>query len=1064
VRRAALLLLLCLGTLAALAAPALATGTQPAVTGWVNNASPSLPAGSATVGWDAGPLSETQDVAVSGNYAYVPSYFDGTLTAVDLTDTSAPAVDALSSIGTVPSNGTQLVGADSVNVFNGVAYVLSKNLNASNVSNDIGTGNSLTMFDVSGANAGSPVYLGSYTDANNLFGAYGVAVASNGGQTYAYVAAQGCLSNPQPCPNGGVGNNFVVLNVTNPASPTFVTEIHNSGTGTFPNAIHHPTAVVISGNYAYVTSFYGADVAVIDISNPASPQIVATIPNDANSDSAWPNDLAISGHYLLIDNQAGGGPIAIVDISNPTSPVIVGSISSPYLNNAYRIAVYGDFAYVTGTSAASIAAIDISNPMAPRLAGFVTDSTNLLGTTGVDVMPTAGGLYVVATSTHQTGEGGSDLYPPYPPGISSYSSPPTPPFSYGTSGNTDKTGTVAAIQVDPVPNSVTITPSSEPPSSTTQTSASFSFATADAVATVACSLDSGPSAPCTSATTMNYTGLAVGSHTFTVQSTDASGGTTSDQYSWTVTPPSGVPVNSQPPTITGTAQPGQTLTEVNGTWSNGPTSYAYQWEDCDSAGNNCQPISGATGSTYKLTSADIGSTIVVTEAASNSLGAGAPVASSHTQVVTATPVNTQLPVISGTTAQGYTLSVSTGTWTGGALTYTYAWGQCDATGQNCGVINGATASTYTLTAANVGHEIQVKVFAHNSAGSTTAKSQPTAVVTACPAGQTGSPPNCATPHGGGSTAPVNNGAPTVSGRAIVGGTLNGTTGKWSGTAPNFTYAWGECNAHGTQCSPVRGATGPTYRVTKVDVGHTIVLKVTATNSAGSASAKSAPTAVVVCSSCKTGTPPAVKAKPIVIGTMSVGQVVGAGHGTWSGSGIRYAYAWSRCAAHGSSCHAIPRATHAVYRPVEADAGRRLMVTVTATDRGGSTKATSARTAIIARRSVSLAVDVTTASGQHVGSSNTLVVRVRAQVSALIGAYAAIKVGKASAFETTRVMGQSRAGQALRVTLHLTRAQLSQLRAGLAHGLTVMARIYPVRGVAPHHPVAISGYRQIRIVS
>ena len=53
-----------------------------------------------------------------------------------------------------------------------------------------------------------------------------------------------------------------------------------------------------------------------------------------------------------------------------------------------------------------------------------------------------------------------------------------------------------------------------------------------------------------------------------------------------------------------------------------------------------------------------------------------------------------------------------------------------------------------------------------------------------------------------------------------------------------------------------------------------------------------------------------------------------------------------------------------------------MVTVTATDKAGSATATSARTAIVARHSVSLAVAVTTASGQHVGRSGTLVVHVR----------------------------------------------------------------------------------------
>ena len=47
------------------------------------------------------------------------------------------------------------------------------------------------------------------------------------------------------------------------------------------------------------------------------------------------------------------------------------------------------------------------------------------------------------------------------------------------------------------------------------------------------------------------------------------------------------PGNLTLPTISGTPQQGQTLTASNGTWSNSPTSYSYQWARCDSTGGNC---------------------------------------------------------------------------------------------------------------------------------------------------------------------------------------------------------------------------------------------------------------------------------------------------------------------------------------------------------------------------------------------------------------------------------------------------------------------------------------------
>src|ERR1700738_4748632 len=47
------------------------------------------------------------------------------------------------------------------------------------------------------------------------------------------------------------------------------------------------------------------------------------------------------------------------------------------------------------------------------------------------------------------------------------------------------------------------------------------------------------------------------------------------------------PVNTSLPTITGTAQQGQTLTEHHGSWTHEPTSYSYQWLQCDNLGGGC---------------------------------------------------------------------------------------------------------------------------------------------------------------------------------------------------------------------------------------------------------------------------------------------------------------------------------------------------------------------------------------------------------------------------------------------------------------------------------------------
>ena len=84
--------------------------------------------------------------------------------------------------------------------------------------------------------------------------------------------------------------------------------------------------------------------------------------------------------------------------------------------------------------------------------------------------------------------------------------------------------------------------------------------------------------------------------TETASNAGGSGSPAESKATAVVVPP--VPVSSKVPTVTGTAQQGQMLTEHHGEWSNSPTGYTYQWLRCNSLGAGCLPISGATSETY----------------------------------------------------------------------------------------------------------------------------------------------------------------------------------------------------------------------------------------------------------------------------------------------------------------------------------------------------------------------------------------------------------------------------------------------------------------------------------
>jgi hypothetical protein len=80
------------------------------------------------------------------------------------------------------------------------------------------------------------------------------------------------------------------------------------------------------------------------------------------------------------------------------------------------------------------------------------------------------------------------------------------------------------------------------------------------------------------------------------------------------------PDNTSPPTISGTPQEGSTLSGNRGQWANSPTSFADIWLRCDKNGGSCANINGATGRSYKLTSADVGNTIRYRVRATNASG------------------------------------------------------------------------------------------------------------------------------------------------------------------------------------------------------------------------------------------------------------------------------------------------------------------------------------------------------------------------------------------------------------------------------------------------------------
>ena len=146
------------------------------------------------------------------------------------------------------------------------------------------------------------------------------------------------------------------------------------------------------------------------------------------------------------------------------------------------------------------------------------------------------------------------------------------------------------------------------------------------------------------------------------------------------------------------------------------------------------------------------------------------------------------PAISGPVIVGEELSASPGTWTGSPTSYAYQWESCNALGEGCLSVSGATSSSYTLTPSDLESTVRVVVTASNADGSTTATSPPTGPVV--PA------------------APTNEVPPAIGGTAEAGETLSSSPGTWTGRPTSYSYQWEDCNAAGEECDEVRAGRHP----------------------------------------------------------------------------------------------------------------------------------------------------------------------------------------------------------------------------------------------------------------
>ena len=411
-----------------------------------------------------------------------------------------------------------------------------------------------------------------------------------------------------------------------------------------------------------------------------------------------------------------------------------------------------------------------------------------------------------------------------------------------------------------------------------------------------------------------------------------------------------IPVSLTPPTLTGFANVGNTLTLRPGNWrgTEAPT-FSHRWIVCatnpgDFDFGNTLPENWPAGcsvtpgslSSLLLTTSHSGKFIVGQHVATNDSGTRYA-SSAASGPVTEAPRNLSEPIISAERTSGETITATEGTWAGfPAPVLTYQWHSCPSqvttpsqSLAGCTALGPvSTSKTLELEEEHAGRFIRVEEIATNTVnGSTTPTSR-----------RKGSISSEAI-----RTLPEFASTPTISGDHHVGRILTARAGTVSGfETPTLTYTWYGCDSRVTAsvsepegCALLSGASPTnTYRLTDAAAGKFVIAVVTATNPVGAVSKSSVSAATAASMT------PVMSAAPVAsVSPANQGNTISVTTGQWRGfPNPTYTYQWFRCtteSAGGSEttpagCTEVPGATSASYVLAAADASRFMVARVRAT--------------------------------------------------------------------------------------------------------------------------------------
>lgn len=118
------------------------------------------------------------------------------------------------------------------------------------------------------------------------------------------------------------------------------------------------------GNYAYLASFNGNGIMIIDVSSPATPRMVGHY--NPETGGRFQDVMVINGvGYFSSENRGG---LHIVDVSNPANPVLLSQITSEQngFPNVHELSVSDGVLYEADSRTNIVKVFDVRDPRNPR--------------------------------------------------------------------------------------------------------------------------------------------------------------------------------------------------------------------------------------------------------------------------------------------------------------------------------------------------------------------------------------------------------------------------------------------------------------------------------------------------------------------------------------------------------------------------------------------------------------------------------------------------------------------------------------------------------------------------